>query len=49
MFYKNAELELVTFATEDVLVTSRCDLPAPEPSPTTGCFGQDPILPEEEL
>lgn len=41
MTYMNAEMELVTFAAEDVLATS-----ASEPVGTTGCgAGEDIVLP----
>ena len=47
MTYMNAELELVSFAAEDVLATSNGG--ATEPVPTTKCPGQITVLPEEEL
>ena len=46
MTYMNAELELVTFAAEDVLATSTEE---PVVVTTTKCVGKDTILPEEEL
>lgn len=46
MTYMNAEMELVTFAAEDVLATSTQNEPVVT---TTKCYGEDTLLPEEEL
>ena len=47
MTYMNAEMELVTFAAEDVLATSTQE--EETTVRTTRCYGEDTILPEEEL
>lgn len=47
MTYMNAEMELVTFAAEDVLATSTQNEPVVVT--TTKCYGEDTLLPEEEL
>ena len=47
MTYMNAELELVSFAAEDVLATSNGG--TTEVVTTNKCTGQITVLPEEEL
>lgn len=43
MTYMNAEMELVSFAAEDVLATSN----ETEVVTTTKCYGEDTVLPED--
>lgn len=44
MTYMNAEMELVSFAAEDVLATSNTE---PEVVTTTKCYGEATVLPED--